>query len=327
LHFDRKSALIGDIERSSISNNVKVKNDPDTVQVVDQGAWSIKGRRQAQEDAFMLHEVLNTNDRSVILAGVFDGHLGSAASNFCRDDLPVAFAAAMNVGMNGDNDGRDAPPLSSVSSFLELAWNQCCDSYRYSCQSTDSECIAEYDPREGILKANTGSQNAVAGTTAMVFAFDPTNNQLAALNCGDSRGIVLNRNGDLIYQSNDHTPESEIERLTELGNAPRCEVARWKIAVGIYNYAVARSLEGPLATSKGITSESDVTIVPAQSGMTALVASDGLWDVIDTAEVQQLIVRLRGVQSSASDIARALCTLAYEKGSPDNISVVVLYLE
>jgi serine/threonine protein phosphatase PrpC len=35
---------------------------------------------------------------------------------------------------------------------------------------------------------------------------------------------------------------------------------------------------------------------------------------------------LRGVQSSASDIARALCTLAYEKGSPDNISVVVLYL-
>lgn len=301
-----------------------------SIELVDQGAWSIKGRRQAQEDAFILHEVLNTKDRSVILAGVFDGHLGSAAANFCRDDLPVAFAAAMNVGINGDSSPLEFQDSlkdeANVKSYLELAWNQCCDSYRTSCQST-TECVAEYDPKEGILMANTGSQTAVAGTTAMVFALDQATNQLAALNCGDSRGIVLDSDGQLLYQSVDHKPESEVERLTELGNPPRCAVSRWTIEVGQYDYAVARSLEGPLATSRGIVSDADLTLVTAQAGMTIVVATDGVWDVMDTAEVQQKVIKWRTSNKCASDIARALCSLAYEKGSSDNVSVVVLCLE
>jgi serine/threonine protein phosphatase PrpC len=298
---------------------------------VDQGAWSIKGRRQAQEDAFILHEVLNTKDRSIILAGVFDGHLGSAAADFCRDDLPVAFAAAMNVGINGDSTPMELQSIAkeeiNVQASLELAWNQCCDSYRSSCQSTATECVAEYDAKEGILMANTGSQTAVAGTTATVFALDQTTNQLAVLNCGDSRGIVLDGDGRLLYQSVDHKPESEMERLTELGNPPRCAVSRWTVEVGQYDYAVARSLEGPLATSRGIISDANVTVVAVQTGMTVVVATDGVWDVMDTAEVQQKVTKWRMINKSASDIARALCSLAYEKGSSDNMSVVVLCLE
>ena len=336
LHFDRKSAVVPLANGKEPSTPLKATapiiaggNTSTGIQLVDQGAWSIKGRRQAQEDAFILHEVLSSKDRSVILAGVFDGHLGSAAADFCRDDLPVAFAAAMNVGINGDPkplERDDFSGESSVQSNLQLAWNQCCDSYRSSCQSIETECVAEYDPKEGILMANTGSQTAVAGTTAMVFALDQTTNQLAALNCGDSRGIVLDGAGQLLFQSVDHKPESEIERLTELGNPPRCAVARWTIEVGQYDYAVARSLEGPLATSRGIVSDADVTLFPAQAGMTVVVATDGVWDVMDTAEVQQVVNKWRASRS-ASDIARSLCSLAYEKGSSDNMSVVVLCLE
>jgi serine/threonine protein phosphatase PrpC len=330
LHFDRKSAGIPPETPKQTSTPIKV-NGGTAIQLVDQGAWSIKGRRQAQEDSFILHEVLNTMDRSVVLAGVFDGHLGSAAADFCRDDLPVAFAAAMNVGINGDSTPMELQNSSqdeaNVQSYLELAWNQCCDSYRSSCQSTATECLAEYDPKEGILMANTGSQTAVAGTTAMVFALDQTTNQLAALNCGDSRGIVLDGDGSLLYQSFDHKPESEMERLTALGNPPRCAVSRWTVEVGQYDYAVARSLEGPLATSRGIVSDADLTLVAARAGMTVLVATDGVWDVMDTAEVQQKASKWRTANKSASDIARALCSLAYEKGSSDNMSVVVLCLE
>ena len=311
------------------------------IKKVDQGVWSIKGRRQVQEDAFILHEVLDTKDKSVILAGVFDGHLGSAASDFCRNDLPVAFAAAMNVGTsddidnnsdnntddNADNDNKTAFTPSTVQSFLELAWNECCESYRSMCAITDAECIAEYDPKEGILQAKTGSQTAVAGTTAMVFAFDQLSNQLATLNCGDSRGIVLNGNNELIFQTTDHRPDVELERLTEMGNPPKCDIARWTIAVNNYDYSVARSLEGYLATSKGIISDADVTLLTAQPGMTIIAATDGLWDTIDTAEVMRVVTELRQVKASASDIAKVLCSLAYEKGSSDNISVVTLCLE
>ena len=343
LQFDRKSVLVTDIPTDTDTPSV-VANDTPTIKKVDQGAWSIKGRRQVQEDAFILHEVLDTKDKSVILAGVFDGHLGSAASDFCRDDLPVAFAAALNVGTsddmdninnninedeknNSDNENNAAFTPSTVQSFLELAWNECCESYRSMCAITDAECIAEYDPKEGILQAKTGSQTAVAGTTAMVFAFDQLSNQLATLNCGDSRGIVLNGNNELIFQTMDHRPDVELERLTEMGNPPKCDVARWTIAVNNYDYSVARSLEGYLATSKGIISDADVTQLTAQPGMTILAATDGLWDTIDTAEVMQVIAQLRRTKSSASDIAKALCSLAYQKGSSDNISVVALCLE
>jgi serine/threonine protein phosphatase PrpC len=328
--------LVTDIPTDTDTLSTAVSDMP-TIKKVDQGAWSVKGRRQVQEDAFILHEVLDTKDKSVILAGVFDGHLGSAASDFCRDDLPVAFAAAMNVGTSddidndgniiSDNDSNTVMKPSTVQSYLELAWNECCESYRSMCEITDAECIAEYDPKEGILQAKTGSQTAVAGTTAMVFAFDQLSNQLATLNCGDSRGIVLNGNNELLFQTTDHRPDVELERLTEMGNPPKCDIARWTIAVNNYDYSVSRSLEGYLATSKGIISDADVTLLTAQPGMTVIAATDGLWDTIDTAEVMQVVAQLRQIRSSAGDIAKALCSLAYEKGSSDNISVVALCLE
>jgi serine/threonine protein phosphatase PrpC len=192
LQFDRKSVLVTDIPTDADTASITA-NDIPLIKKVDQGAWSIKGRRRVQEDAFILHEVLDTKDKSVILAGVFDGHLGSAASDFCHDDLPVAFAAALNVGTSdqidnvsvdrSENESKTTFSPSTVQSFLELAWNECCESYRSMCAITDAECIAEYDPKEGILQAKTGSQTAVAGTTAMVFAFDQVSNQLATLNC------------------------------------------------------------------------------------------------------------------------------------------------
>ena len=291
------------------------------IQVIDQGAWSIKGRRKAQEDAFILHEVHDTKDRSILLAGVFDGHLGAAASSFARDDLPGTFSASLNLG--------DGAP---VQSLLEISWNQCCDSYRASCLSED-DCVAEYDPKEGILMAYTGSQDAVAGTTATVFALDKQTSHLAALNCGDSRGLVMDSNGQLVFQTIDHKPESEIERLTAgaeqgLGySIPKCRVARWTLEVGDYDYAVARSLEGSFATSKGIVSLADVSVLQAESGMTALVATDGLWEVIDSAEACRIVSRLKSQKASASDAAKALCSLAYEKATTDNVSVVVIYLD
>jgi serine/threonine protein phosphatase PrpC len=291
------------------------------IQVVDQGAWSIKGRRKAQEDAFILHEVHDTKERSVLLAGVADGHLGNAASRFVQSELPDTFSASLNLG-NG------AP----VQSLLENAWNQCCDSYRTSCLSAN-ECVAEYDPKEGILMAYTGSQDAVAGTTVTVFALDKQNSHLAALNCGDSRGLAMDSNGQLVFQTVDHKPETEIDRLTEGKNQgfdysiPKCRVARWTLAVGEYDYAVARSLEGPFATSKGIVSSADVSFVQALTGMTVFAATDGLWEVIDSEEACRIVSRLRSQKTSAGDTAKALCSLAYEKASSDNVSVVVLYLD
>lgn len=291
------------------------------IQVSDQGAWSITGRRKAQEDAFLLHEVHDTRDRSILLAGVLDGHLGAAASKFVQGDLPVTFSTALNLG-------DDAP----VKELLERSWNQVCDSYRSACIAGD-ECVADYDPKEGTLMAYTGGQDAVAGTTASLFAVGKQTGHLVALNCGDSRGIVIDSNGRMKFQTTDHRPETEIDRLKmgkEQGldySIPQCKIGRWTLEVGEYDYAVARSLEGPFATSKGLTSEADCIQLQAEPGMTVVVASDGLWEKIDSDEACKIVHSLKRERTSAGDVAKALCSRAYKKGSSDNVSVVVLYLD
>jgi serine/threonine protein phosphatase PrpC len=318
LHFDRRSAL--NDESGTVA--LPFPADAGPVQISDQGAWSSTGKRKAQEDAFILHEFHDAKERSVLLAGVFDGHLGTPASHFVRDELPERFSELLlqRQGMN-------------TVEILEQAWEQTCDAYRASCQSEAEECDADYDIREGILMANTGGDGVVAGTTACVLALDKQTSRFAVLNCGDSRGVVASSEGRLYFQTLDHTPESEIDRLTrgrEKGldySVPECSFARWKVAVGDYDYAVARSLEGRFATSKGIVSTPDVHIVQVEPGMTALVATDGFWEVIDSEEASRIVAKLRGQNMSAGDAAKKLCKLALEKGSSDNVSVVALFLD
>jgi serine/threonine protein phosphatase PrpC/serine/threonine protein kinase len=318
LHFDRKSNLVPDW-----LGQLPIPAVKGPIQVTDQGAWSIRGRRTSQEDAFLMHEVHDANERSIRLAGIMDGHLGEKASAFVRDTLPNTFYSQLA-------DSRQ----EAASVLLEQSWNDICDMYRRQCDN--DECTAEYDPFEGVLKANTGSASAVPGTAAVIFALDMQTSQLAFLNCGDSRGLLVDANGNIQYSTTDHTPGTETEavRLAE-GRAegleygePTCKFSTWRIPVGEYTYAVSRSLEGTFATSRGIVSTPDVRSVQAQPGMTSILASDGLWEIMDSEEVAAIVRRLRFLQkSSAGDAAKALCSLALEKGSSDNISVVVAYLD
>ena len=112
-----------------------------------------------------------------------------------------------------------------------------------------------------------------------------------------------------------------------------CSMRRWSLKVGDYRYAVSRSLEGPLATSKGIVSHPDVTEVDLpsmladRSGAVVVLASDGMFDVMDNEQVGRLALRMREKGMAANDVARSLCETAIEKGTSDNVSAVVVYVE
>jgi serine/threonine protein phosphatase PrpC len=298
--------------------------DAQTVRVVDQGAWSSQGHRQAQEDAFVLHLVQDTElQRTLVVAGVCDGHLGRAASSFVRDKFPDAFSEELAMQPN------DA---SNIDNALEAAWNQVCDDYKFDCRQ--ESCTAEYDPREGVLLANTGSAEDVAGTTATFLAVEVQSSSLAVLNCGDSRAVVVRPDSTVIFQTADHSPGEELQRFIlgrEQGlnyTSPICVMSRWVVRVGQYTYGVSRSLEGSYATSKGIISTPDVTKVSTEKGMSVVIATDGLWEVIDSEEAGKIITHVRYNQGmSAGDAAKTLCSMALGKGSKDNVSVVVVYFE
>ena len=315
LHFDRMSVRSN--EAISMQPTDKVE-----IQIADRGAWSSKGRRKAQEDNFVLHEIHDAKDRSVLVAGVMDGHGGTTASVMVSEDLPGLFSQELVI--------KDRS--RSVCDALEDSWNEVCDVYKQQCIE-EGECIAEYDPMEGILQADTGSKDLTAGTTCSLLALDETSSELTVLNCGDSRSLVISEDGKVKFATLDHTPQSEEDRLAEgIRNGldyslPQCRLSRWSLKVGDYEYAVGRSLEGTFATSKGIVSDPDVSTLSVQAGEILMSATDGLWNVMDSDEVANDLFKMRKKNSmSAHDAARTLCSMALRKGTSDNVSAVVVYL-
>ena len=258
-------------------------------------------------------------DRAVLVAGVMDGHGGTAASKMVSESLPDLVHQELVINR------------LNVSNALERAWDATCKMYQRQC-TNEEECVADYDPREGILMANTGSEDLVAGTTASVMALDEKTGRLTILNCGDSRSVVVGKDGSVAFVTQDHKPEFEVERLekgVEEGldySLPQCSISRWWLQIGDYEYSVSRSLEGPFATSKGIVSDPEVFTLQAEDGMILVSATDGLWEVMDADEVAKDLNQMRAQKLTARDAARNLCSLALGKGTSDNVSAVVVYL-
>jgi len=96
----------------------------------------------------VLHEIKNDVSGDVILAGVFDGHAGTAASESVSKVLPSLFREEL-LTSNGQCD-------SVMKESLQRSWRRTCDLYRNGCDE-NGECVVDYDPVEGTLYAETGS--------------------------------------------------------------------------------------------------------------------------------------------------------------------------
>jgi serine/threonine protein phosphatase PrpC len=274
-----------------------------------------------------------------------DGHLGNGAATFVQQQWMSILTEEL----------EEATGQSGAANALEASWNRTCLQYQMQCSSpssTSDECVAEYDPREGFLKANTGSASAIAGTTVCVAAYETQTKLLTFLNCGDSRAMLFNSIGDILLRTVDHVPEHEMSRFETAVKEgrrnyamPECRMNQWRVKVGDYDYRVSRSLEGEFATSCGIIPVADIIQLSLDadypggfSGCSVVVATDGLWEVMDCEEVAKMVTRTRlkdplsineqhWVDSpSAKAMAKALCDVAIRRGTNDNVSCVVLFL-
>jgi serine/threonine protein phosphatase PrpC len=143
------------------------------------------------------------------------------------------------------------------------------------------------------------------------------------------------------FVTRDHSPDDEIEikRLAEgmeRGldySIPQCSMNSSFMRVGDYQYALCRSLEGSYVTSKGIVSDPDVTtlnissILEERHNCALVLACDGLFEVMSNEEVGNDVVRMRKQGYKAGEVAKNLCGMALKKGSYDNISVIVIFLD
>jgi protein phosphatase 1L len=217
---------------------------------------------------------------AVSLFGVFDGHGGSRAAEYLKEHL---FENLMKH------------PEFLTDTKLAI-------SETYQKTDTDfleSECSAFRD------------DGSTASTAILV------GDHLYVANVGDSRAVI-SKAGKAVALSDDHKPNRTDER-------PRIENAG-----GIVIWAGTWRVGGVLAMSRAfgnrllkpfVVAEPDIKEEQIDGDLECLVlASDGLWDVVENEEA----VLLGKSEDMPESAARKLTEIAYSRGSSDNITCIVV---
>eukprot|EP01018_Ginkgo_biloba_P002786 Gb_40094 [translate_table: standard] len=275
--------------------------------------------------------------------GVYDGHGGSQAANFCKDRLHHALAEEFEVAVNGESSSADVGSDNNWQGKWEKAFMDCF-------HKVDAEVGGGVYRRDGdgeVVVAECCPDPVApetVGSTAVVAVVGSC--QIIVSNCGDSRA-VLSRGGRAIALSVDHKPEREDEsaRIEAAGG----KVIRWNGYRVFGVLAMSRAIGMALGfcdryLKPSIISDPEVTFTQrTEEDECLILASDGLWDVLTNEEVCEVARRrlARGHNSNASSsklrdeaihpsaqaAAEYLSRLALQRNSDDNITVVVVDLK
>jgi protein phosphatase len=208
--------------------------------------------------------------------------------------------AAVADGMGGHSAGE----VASAIAIEELA-------ALGSRGPWENETAATDDLKQAILRANRRIRETAAGdrklngmgTTLVALLED--GDMVHVANVGDSRGYLL-RQGELSQVTVDH---SLVQELVDDGRlSPEDAERHPQRSVITRALGIDREVEFDLFTYK------------LQVGDRLLLCSDGLSDVVEPAQIRNVLLRVR----NSHQAARKLVTVANEQGGPDNITVIVV---
>ncbi|KAJ0031483.1 hypothetical protein Pint_13746 [Pistacia integerrima] len=253
--------------------------------------------------------------------GVYDGHGGSQVANFCRDRIHSALAEEIELVRKCLSDG-------SVKDSCQEQWKK-----------TFTNCFITVDAEVGGKAGQEPVAPETVGSTAVVAIISASH--IIVANCGDSRA-VLYRGKEPMALSVDHKPnrEDEYARIEAAGG----KVIQWNGHRVFGVLAMSRSI-GDRYLKPWIIPEPEVMFIPrAKEDECLILASDGLWDVMTNEEacdlarkrillwhkkngVTLLSERGNGADPAAQAAAEYLSNRALQKGSKDNITVIVVDLK
>jgi len=261
---------------------------------------SLKGKRPANEDR---HDIkINLDGKDINKApinfyAVYDGHGGKFVSKFLNDHMSQCFT-----------DNRVEYPLKK--SFVKKV----------------------YDFMQNELRTKHTAYSTNAGSTCLIVLHYRQDNSeyLNVLNTGDSRSIIC-RNNIGMALTKDHKPNwpEENIRIRSLGGNIIYDGYDWRIN----DLSVSRAFGD-------ITAEPFVTCMPdifryklLDEDKFIVLACDGLWDVFTNQDVVNFILdncydMVTGTRINKHvNIAKKLAELAIQRGTTDNVSIVIVFLK
>ncbi|XWS26442.1 hypothetical protein CRYUN_Cryun26dG0032900 [Craigia yunnanensis] len=253
--------------------------------------------------------------------GVYDGHGGSQVANYCRERIHSALAEEIEFV-------KECQSNESITESCQELWKK-----------AFTNCFVKVDAEVGGQASQEPVAPETVGSTAVVALI--CSSHIIVANCGDSRAVLC-RGKEPMALCVDHKPnrEDEYERIEAAGG----RVIQWNGYRVFGVLAMSRSI-GDRYLKPWIIPEPEVMFVPrVKEDECLILASDGLWDVMTNEEACDLARRRilqwhkkngatltseRGetVDPAAQAAAEYLSNRALQKGSKDNITVLVVDLK
>jgi serine/threonine protein phosphatase PrpC len=259
---------------------------------------SLKGLRPQNEDA---HEIIlnldgkDCNLNNVNFFAIFDGHGGKLVSNSLKENLPKFFM-----------DKRVEYPISK----------------RY--------VVNVYDYiQKSLAKHDFSHYSGSTGLVVIQFKFN-NEDYLNVINNGDCR-CVLCRDNFAMPLTKDHKPNwpEEYHRITKLGGKVVFDGFDWRIK----DLSVSRSF-GDIDASPFVSARPDVYRFKLdKNDKFIVIGCDGAFDVLNNNEIVNFILlncyddNLKNRINKNVNIAKKLAELAIQRGSTDNVSIIVIFFD
>lgn len=161
-------------------------------------------------------------------------------------------------------------------------------------------CAAGVAAHEEILSQKEGKLSQM-GSTVVAALLHPSARAMTVMHCGDSRLYRL-RDGVVVPLTRDHSLWAEMEAAGMAGDRA--------------NFAYKNQITRALGLAGHATC--DVATHAVEPGDVYLLCSDGLYDPLDEARLKA------GLSLAPSEAVDDLSRAAYELGSADNITAVVV---
>eukprot|EP00947_MAST-08B_sp_MAST-8B-sp1_P003950 g3950.t1 len=313
----------------------------------------MQGRREYMEDRTLVVSKSKKLGPHRSVFGVFDGHGGQKCSQYIKDRLmanmpalaskpSVEQVAVADVGSPpggcsssaaGAGAGAGAPrrrstrtrsrssSSSSSSSSSAAAAAAAAATTRSGLEDALYQAVVTTDARYCKMAR---SKDVMDGSTCVVCMTSsmPGEDVLVVSNTGDSRAVLIRADGSATALSDDHKPERKDEqaRIAGLGGQVLYDDIDkiWRVDGML---AISRAV-GDYYLKPYVTGEPELkTVARAPADRFVVLASDGLWDEVTAEEVGATLLKEHALAA-----APALVRLAYDRGSEDNISIVVVPL-
>ena len=253
--------------------------------------------------------------------GVYDGHGGSAAAEFCRLHLPSTVLQAVKARLDGVSTDAGGDESCGKDSDMDAVDDEKLvkDAIRLAFVEADNTFLK-------ICKEDNLGNVGTTVTTALCMG-----DSIYCANAGDSR-TVLSRNGKAINLSEDHKPSNTMEekRVREAGGFVVMGRVMGKLAVSrAIGDAEFKNLDSRLLSEFSISSplvipDPDIKVSRIHDKDEFLIlACDGLWDIFSSQEAVDMVSNSLDNGDSAEDAAKLLVNTALKKGSRDNVTVLI----